>query len=304
MHLRTALIAGVALLSTLLTAGAAAAPSVDELAAVLWRYNDAAETPLPIPTVEQFEALARGETVHLRERLDAPGSDTAKSKRARVVGFQLVNRPRLLVWLATLHAGTTHEPRLLEHRVSVNNDDSSTWYQHLDTPWPVRNRHWVIRSGKNVAVADQTQDLAWEHRWTLEPRGRDIALNLMIEERFERLEERDYKRTIYLDENAGAWTMFAIEDDVTLVATHTTADMGGWLPERWVAGFVARQLRSVLRDLEAKADRIHEHYDPDDPVHNGRGRPITREQLSDARRRFRLSRERAASAPIDLAPHR
>lgn len=306
MHMRTTLTTALLIASTLLCTGANAAPTVDELAAVLWRYNDAAQTDLPIPNVAQLEALAQGKTVHLRERLavSADNPDTDKSQRLRVVGYQLVHRPRLLVWLATLHAGTTHEPRLLEHRVRVNEDRSSTWYQHLNAPWPVRNRHWVIRSGKNVAVAEDTQDLAWEHRWTLEPRGRDIALNLMIENTFDALNERDFEHTIYLSENAGAWTMFEVEEDVTLVATHTTADMGGWIPDRWVAGFVARQLSSVLRELEDKADTIHEHYDQDDPVQNGHGQPISREQLSDARRRFAQSRERAASAPGSPAPHR
>ena len=278
----------------------AAQPTVDELAAVLWRYNDVTDIDLPIPSNDQFEALLRGDTVPMRERLPVPGetgTDGRPSDRIRVVGFQLVQRPRLPVWLATLNAGTTHETRLLEHRLRVNEDRSSTWYQHLNAPWPVRNRHWVIRSGKNVGVANATQGLAWEHRWALEPSGRDMALNLMLGDTMEGFDERDFERTIYLKENAGAWTMFAVDDDVTLVVTSTIADMGGWIPDRWVAGFVSRQLRTVLRSLKDKSDQVHEHYDPTDPVHDGYGQPITREALSDVRRRFRLSRERAASAP-------
>lgn len=284
-------------LAIMASASACAAPSVDELAAVLWRYNEAAQHALPIPDNDSLTRIAAGDMVHLREKLDQEEADGDQVSRLRVVGFQVVERPRLLVWLATLYSETQHDSRLLEHRVGMNAHGSSVWYQHLNTPWPVRNRHWVIHNSKNTALADATQGLVWEHRWRLADGGRDIALNLILDNTFEHLDEKDYEGTIYLNENVGAWTMFEVDAHTTLVVAHTMADMGGWIPDRWVASFARRQLGGVLRTLAPKSDRIHERYKDDKPVFDGFGRPISSERIADLRRRLRISQDRAASAP-------
>ncbi|MEM6639048.1 MAG: hypothetical protein AAF610_04020 [Pseudomonadota bacterium] len=261
----------------------------DDIASALTVYNRSATTAIPVLNDDTLAALARGDTVSVREALAASKED--ETLRVRVVGMQLVPRPRLLVWLATLFVETQHEPRLTEHRLQVNADRSATWYQYLDAPWPMRNRHWVIRSGKNPAIAQQTDGLAWQHEWALEPDGPDIAMELLRSETVSDLNERDGRKAIYLPENAGAWTMFDLGGDNTLVVTYTMADMGGWIPDRLVTRFVTRQLRDVLSKLAKRADTIHERYDPSDPVLDGYGVAIDRAQMNKAVRRIQKTGE-------------
>lgn len=283
--------------------GAAAGPSVDELAAVIWRYNEAVDNDLPLPDTEQMERLLSGEMVDIRDRTPIEDWRGEPQDRLRVVGYKLIERPRLLVWLATLNVTTQHAKRMTEHQVSDDNVGGSIWYQHLNTPWPVRNRHWVITNSKNTEVARDTQGLVWEHRWDLAERGKDQAFNLLLNGEVEGLKEKDFDKSIYLTVNEGAWTMFEVNDQVTLVAAHTSADMGGWIPERWVSGFIAKQLGNVLAGLIAKSDTVHEDYSGEKIVFDGWGKPITPRHAADVRRLFHLSQERSARAQDDHAQH-
>lgn len=290
------------ILVLLLAAGCGAAsvhagmPTSEELAAVLLRYNEASDDDLPLPSPAQFEELLDGEMVDLRERTPISDWQGKPQDRIRVVGYKLVARPRLLVWLATLNVDTQHSRRMTEHLLEDDTSGASVWYQHLNTPWPVRNRHWVISNTKNKAIASETQGLVWEHRWSLTDQGQDIALNLLLGGEVDGLDEKDADSSIYLTVNQGAWTMFAVNDEVTLVAAHTVADMGGWIPERWVASFVSRQLGGVLKKLPARADIVHEQYSGEHVVFDGTGAPINLQQAHDIRRQFHLSQERSASA--------
>ena len=274
----------------------AAGPGVDELAAVLWRYNEHSTNDLPIPSSDQLGDILKGHTVSLRKRTPIEDARGEPRDQIRVVGFQLVERPRLLVWLATLNIATQHAKRLTEYRIEDDSAGGSVWYQHLNTPWPVRNRHWVIRNDKNADIARATQGLVWEHRWELAPSGRDIALNLMLNETIDGLDEKKIDSTIYLNVNRGAWTMFAVNDDYTLVAVHTIADMGGWIPDSWVARFVSRQLGGVLKKLTERADRVHEDYTGEQPVFSGDGKPITPTQANAAQQHYQRNKEQSASA--------
>lgn len=297
MSHRAPLIYGLlCVLACLTTPGAAGGPTVDELAAVIWRYNEVIDDDLPLPDAEQLTQLLAGGMVDIRDRTPIEDWRGEPQDRIRVVGYQLIDRPRLLVWLATLNVSTEHSDRMTEHQLSDDDAGGSVWYQHLNTPWPVRNRHWVISNTKNTDVTQATQGLVWEHRWQLSERGEDQALNLLLNNSVEGLGERDYQKSIYLTVNEGAWTMFEVNEQMTLVAAHTTADLGGWIPERWVTGFVAKQLGGVLKNLKEKSDTVHDDYSGDQPVFDGWGKPISPRQAADVRRLFHLSLERSAQA--------
>ena len=253
-----------------------AAARVALVEAALARYGALAAQPLPAPSAEQLAAIAAGETLSLRQYIDVPGADNNAQQRILVAGYQFVPRPRLLVWLATLEVNAAHSRALTEHLLQVDGMGGATWYQHLNLPWPLRNRHWMIRSRKDLSVAAGSDGQIWEHRWQLVADGRARAAELLAAAAVEGLSARDGQRAIYLTLNRGAWTMIDLGDDTTLVITHALAAMGGWIPDEWVAGFVARQLREVLQNLRARADLIHAHYGAEPPVYDGDGRPIDR----------------------------
>lgn len=266
------------LIAAVLVAGARATDAVDDGTAIreaLATYNRLAAWPLPMPDDDALREIATGEAVNVRERTAMDQVDGQRQDRIRIVGYRLVRRPRLLVWLATLDIGTQHSQRVTEHLVGSDDAGGSLWYQHLNTPWPVRDRHWLIRNGKGLDVARRSNDTIWEHRWQLEDGGEAMAQRLLSDGEVAGLDQRDGRRALYLTVNRGAWTMIALDEDSTLVAAHTAADMGGWIPESWVAAFVSRNLHRVLNELDRRADGIHERYTGGYPVFTGDGRPIT-----------------------------
>lgn len=252
------------------------------------QYNALSQSPLPFPDSDALEQISAGKHVIVRERKSMTRSDGTSHDGVRVIGYQLVHRPRLLVWLAALDVGTQHSNRLVEHLLEFDDRGGSLWYQFLNTPWPVRNRHWVIRNTKSVAVAHSSDERIWEHNWRLEDDGASIAGNVLRAGQVIGLQEQDGAAAIYLSINRGAWTMFQIDDDTTLVAAHTAADLGGWIPESWVARFVARQLGSVLANLEVRSDDIHERYTGRYPIFSGAGTRLTPDMAVEERARYEV----------------
>ncbi len=88
----------------------------------LENYNLLAPVALPMPDASQLELIARAYNVHIKERTAIDQADGKREDRIRVVGYKIVKRPRLLVWLATLDFDTNHSERLTEHH--IENDDA------------------------------------------------------------------------------------------------------------------------------------------------------------------------------------
>lgn len=253
-----------------------------EIAGALARYNRHADMPLPVPPADGLEALAEGRVVDLRERQPLASSDGESADRIRVVGYRLIERPRLLVWLAALDLGTEHTDRITEHLVAVDAAGGSVWYQHLRLPWPLRDRHWVIRNYKAVELTAASDGMIWEHAWRLEEAGDELAADLLQAGRVDGLDERTQDRAIYLPVNRGGWAMLAVGPRSTLVAAHVITVLGGWIPDGLVARLTSRQLERMLDNLEPRSYEVHEEYDASYPVFRGDGRLITVEMARHA----------------------
>ncbi len=265
----------------------AAHTEVAELTSAIGDYNETAEVALPLPTPEELERLAAGEIVIVQERNSMRDSNGNEQDRIRTVGYRVFERPRLLVWLAALDPVTQHSEKLTEHLIGIDNNGGARWYQYLRLPWPIRNRHWVIRSSKNRALNAATGGSVWEHAWRLDENGRDTAQRLLATTSVAGLDTRKAGKAIYMPINRGGWTMFALSEQRVLVATHAAAILGGWVPERLAARFVTRELNGLLNGLEAKSDTIHARYDGKHPVFSGEGRLITPAMAVTACTRFR-----------------
>ncbi len=295
--------AGLAGLAMLLTmACAALADSTDtrraRVSAALERYNALADLQLPVPPPDQIGEILAGRVVKLREHKDmlSPTTNTY-DQRIRIVGYRLIERPRLLVWLAALDVGTEHSERLTEHALSADDRGGSVWYQHLHLPWPLRNRHWTIANAKSVHLTEATRGMVWEHAWQLAPRGDTIANDLLAQNTVAGLSGNRALRAIYLPANRGAWTMFALDKQLTLVAAHATVELGGIIPDRLVASFVSRQLQSMLNGLVARSDVMDAEYDTSYIIYTGAGEAITRAMAEQAMRAYRKTT--AAEADVE-----
>ena len=198
-----------------------------------------------------------------------------------VVGLHVVRMPRLLVWLTAM--GVTSEPdiRLTRAMLSVEPDGSYVRYQHIDLPWPLRDRHWVIYCKKNVRIAETSNGGFWEHRWTLAEGG-----EAMLSEAYENglvrgLSMRDLEESIYLPANRGAWVLSELSPDTTLVIAFFDGELGGLFPDSLVRHFAVRRLREGLNLVAALSEEVHLEYDEQPWIRDGLERPIPREDVLD-----------------------
>ena len=261
---------------------------------VLEQYNALSDMQLPIPEPDDAEEIVAGKVVKLRERMEMRSGATDKmDQRILVVGYRLIERPRLLVWLAALDVGTRHSDRLTEHLLSNDDQGGSLWYQHLHLYWPMRNRHWTIANRKTVEMAESTNGMVWEHAWRLAPKGREIAMGLLENRTIDGLTDNRARRAIYLPANRGAWTMFELDERLTLVASHATVELGGFIPDGFVASYVGRQLEKMLNGLVSRSDVMGSEYDTSYTVYTGAGEVITKRMAEDA---MKLEKKRKAAA--------
>lgn len=246
----------------------------DLVSAALEVYNEFSDSQLPYLDREQLTRLADHEVVRVRRR----GPETAEGRREEAVGYILVEAPRRSVWLAALDPAFEGSDLLTEVRLSEGEDGSSIWYQHADLPWPISDRHWVIHLAKSRELAERTKGFVWEHHWELADNGAAIAAETVASGRAAPLTPEKVAGAIYLPHNQGAWTAFSLERDRTLVVYRVSTDVGGSIPESWIATFAMAQLEGLLRRLEEHTQGAAERYDPDEqPITDGFGEVIGRD---------------------------
>ena len=242
---------------------------VDEVPRLLEQYSRQGDFQLPSLSITELDTLAAGKTVVAVFR-----EPTAPVDTGRVVGWQVVAAPRLLVWLSILEGSEESSARLKHSTLTWRAAGAYVSYHHIDLPWPVKDRQWTLLCEKNLSLAEDSHGLIWEHRWELLPR--DDAL---LEDAYEHglipgLTRQVLDDSVYLGANRGAWILFDLGARGTLVAAYMDIDLGGHIPDSLVRSFAKRQLTAFLESLSALRGA---HYDGTPMIHDGRGLPITRE---------------------------
>jgi hypothetical protein len=245
------------------------------------KYNGLTELPLPDLDDPQMADLLRAEVVRLRWKQPVPG-DTGEEgeepkERHRVVAMYLIQKPMPDVWLAAMDPHTKASEKVTEFRIAAADGGDPRWYQFMDLPWPVENRHWAIDIHRNRDLARATGNRIWEASWSLVPDGRDLALRMAKAGETKPIGFGDVESAVYLEANVGAWAMFALSSDLTLLTYQVTVVLGGLLPEGLTARFAMSELEDLCRTIEKTAAKYPEHYDEDhDPIPGGDGDPIPR----------------------------
>jgi len=268
------------------------------VSALLEQYARLGDFRLPALTSAETAALVAGES--FITVFDDSGSERREDARAlRVVGMQVVVAPRVLVWLSVLGEGdalSSHVSRTVLARAPAG---GYVTYQHMDLPWPFKDRQWVILSEKNVALAEDSEGRIWEHRWSLLPGAEDVLEAAYADGRLSKVARRQRDDSVYLTANRGAWILFDLGRGATLVAAYLDVDLGSQLPDALVRSFTKRQLRSALQSLKALSVDDCD-YDEQPIVHDGRGLPISRQSALEAAGRRpedpRLARASAVAA--------
>lgn len=269
----------ILLAAALLCAGVLSARAEDEgdlrpwLTASLEVYNERSADPLPFLSATQIDDLLAGEVVRIRRRDGVAREGEERPERA--TGYLLVQQPRLKVWLAALDPAFQATDMLTEVRLAQGEDGNSIWYQHVDLPWPITDRHWTIALDKNLELCAATEGFIWEQRWDLATDGKRIAQQALRDGGLPGLDAKTFDASIYLPVNQGAWTLFALTEDVTLVAYRVSTVVGGSIPDSWIATFAMAQLEGLLKGIAGHSETAWRNYDPSkNAVFTGDGQRI------------------------------
>ena len=239
-------------------------------------YNTHQAVALPLPDNDALTELVDGGIVMVSERIK---NSAAEDDRIRVVGYRLYERPRTTVWVSALFKQLDPDAHIIEH-LTPGEAGGYRLYQYLPLPWPIKDRHWAITVDKAITLAQATADQIWEHRWDLTPDGESSAYNLVAQGLIPRLDKDRFRKAVYLPRNQGGWTAFRVTDDVTLLSSHVSTVLSGWIPDSFVAAYTRRRVDSMMGQIEESAANVHEFYNPKQfAVFTGSGEPIDLEQL-------------------------
>ena len=247
-------------------------PHVD-ISYVLEQLPDDAYAAPPALSTDELELLRSGEPV-IKVPVETEGDASDEISEFGIFGLKIVDAPRLLVWATVMGAASEPPARLTRAYLSQLPKGSYVRYQHVNLPWPVRDRHWVILCEKNLDLADSSNGLIWQHHWTLHEDGPQLLLDAHAQGRIEGLSQQDLEKSVYLPANRGAWTLADLGGGRTFVIGYFDSAFGGLLPKILVRMFTRRQMRAGLTLIEDLANRVHLDYEEDTQIHDGYGQPI------------------------------
>lgn len=270
---------------------------VEEVPRLLEQYSRQGDFKLPSLSTSELDTLAAGETI-VAVFHDPAAKPTEPVDTTRLVGWQVVAAPRLLVWLSIL-GGSDESSVRLNHAVLIQRTAGAyVSYHHMDLPWPVKDRQWMLLCDKNLRVAEDSHDVIWEHRWSLLPRDEALLEAAYTGGLIPGLTRQALDDSVYLTANRGAWILFDLGASGTLVAASMDVDFSGHIPDALVRSFAKRQLRTFLESLSALRGT---HYNETPVIHDGRGLPITREAAIAA---ARIGRDQPRLAKVSAMTER
>lgn len=248
----------------------------NQIAALLAEYAERSDfVALPSLSSDELTAVADGKPV-ISVLTDQVGGHDDDVVATRLFGWQVVDAPRLLTWLAVLEGpGEGVKGRFARALVARRDNGAYVRYQHIDLPWPFKDRDWVILCEKNVALAEQSAGRIWEHHWSLATHGTDLVESAFEGGGLPGITRQMLDDSIYLPANRGAWIFFELGANRTLVVGYLDVDLGGRFPRALVRRFAEGELRSGFETIKASSSRKYLEYEAKPLVYDGYGRPIS-----------------------------
>jgi hypothetical protein len=215
-----------------------------ELAAAWQRVERAVEETARFPpgAFAAFGDVAAGEVV------------PQKKGEGWVAAWGLLDCARPMAWLSiTDDQPLTRVDALTEKRLEGRWSQSpKRLYQRLDLPWPLLDRHYVLRLETNVALAAKG---VWERFWTAETR------DLPAEEGVQAVSV-----------NEGGWLLLDV-GAATLGVYQVRADLGGSVPDAAVRAYAASGTAELFAKTSANCKSVAKRCVPGLP--GGDGQPIS-----------------------------
>ena len=236
-------------------------------------YNERSEVALFVPTAEQLRQLDQGEVVKIRRKVPVREVESGEeSYHERLTAYYLVPQPMLRTWIAALSPQFNAGGMLTEVRLRADAHGNSRWYQHVTLPWPVAARHWTIDLHKNPRLTEDSGDRVWQHAWRLADHGEQIARETVASGQAGDLTLESIADAVYLPVNRGAWAMFALRENLTLIVYEVTTSFGGRVPDSLVNTFAMSKMDELMREIGRIAPHVETFYrDGHSPIYSGDG---------------------------------
>jgi hypothetical protein len=218
-------------------------------------YNRLSAEGVPLLRPDQVEALLQGEVVKVREIPNGP------DQPQRVVGYVLYDLPRPQVWIASTDPHAGYSGGILQEDRIVNDDaGTSVWYQHLKLPWPVQNRHWLIRIKKDRDLATRSDARIWQMAWNLDEKGESFIPDFIRAEHIRNTTLEEAQKAIYTPVNHGGWILITMPENCTLLMYHVTSVVGGSIPDSFVSEWAMLTLDDLLKKVGEFSRTMPQHY--------------------------------------------
>jgi len=225
-------------------------------------------------TTENLQSLQAGKSVvRIVNEADAQNSGVG------VVGLKVVQAPQTLIWLGLITDSDELDGRFSHAILNRETHSRIVRYQHINLPWPLKDRHWVIEASSNLDIAHASNGQIWERRWQLHDSGQLLIQPAVANGTITAPAEERINNSIYLPANRGSWIVMRLTDNQSLVLAFLDVRLGGIIADGLVRRFGKRELRASLRALSDISARVPDRYDSKLVVEDGLGQAIPLEDV-------------------------
>ena len=221
----------------------------------LWRKHS--RLPVPMPDIKGRAQLLAGKTLKawLPPRGNAP-----KGAMAMVI----TDHSQADMWMGSADDGHMSDEgdgaKLISHHLPKTGDEMFHWYGFVDLPPPFTDRHFLIRTTVNSALAKVTHGQCWERTWTLDANGVATMRPIVASGGVEGLSIEPFEKAIYVPSNVGGWVSLKLPNGQTLFSYHASSSLGGDIPDKLANRFVMLTLGNIMDEVVRNAGRMREHY--------------------------------------------
>lgn len=234
-----------------------ASPTVDSIQSTISSFNTMSDTKIPELNMSQRKKLVSGNVVTLVQN---GGKDAGNISAGKAVAFYISDLPKEKLWIAFQDSHFVVQESTIEKIYKSDGADKLQWYGYIDLPWPLTDRHWLVRVWNNHKLAVKTKNAMWEHPWSLIPNGDVLCKDMVLQGKVKGVSEKMFKSAIYLPDSQGVWAMMDLHG-ATLLVYSATATVGGSLPEGLMMKLLLNGLDSFMRDGEKRARKeVPKHY--------------------------------------------
>ena len=168
-----------------------------------------------------------------------------------VAGYAVLKATQAQAWLSLTDDQLSDDVSgLTEISLEGHWSHPKTLYQRVDLPWPVEDRHWVLKLTNNVALAKSNG--VWERVWVLD--------NDRLPEAKPKTDAVAFDASTAMAVNKGSWTLIPLENGETFGVYQVWADLGGNIPAEAAEAYTRSTLLGFVRGVEAHVADILPKY--------------------------------------------